>query len=257
MTFDPFALIRQRLEEASEHLTEMGRAIIHPRHKPGFTSTHAAIMSCPWTIIAHDWQGPFERGLNGFLTATRSVPDIITKQLGYDPHGMRLPWHTRLAKALKRRWHGPTTADEETKRRKKFQRKFEKKFAKFRQHPLSEERHEVIHRSGLPHWEVRVKGRFRTYVGGPMNPLPLVEEFPHITGEDPAFWVLADSSPMLVEPMAADFCWVIPQPGGAAKTLPLFDECRAFLQAARDLEALARRLYQDIHQGHQLTSPPW
>jgi hypothetical protein len=145
---------------------------------------------------------------------------------------------------------------EETKRRKKFHRKFEKKFRKFRQHPLSEERHEVIHRSGQPHWEVRKKGKFKDYTGGPNNPLPAVEEFPFIPREDPAFCGYADSSPPLIEPVPADFWWVIPQKNGTL-TLPLFDACRGFLGLARELEVFARQLYQDIHQGKKLTSPPW
>jgi hypothetical protein len=255
MTFDPSDLVESKLEEAGKLLTKLARVIIHPRHKAGFTATHAAIMSCPGTLIAHAWHEEFEATLNAFLAVTHSVPDIITKQLGYDAYGMRLPWYRRLGNAIKRWWHGSTPAEEEKKRRKKFQRKFDKKLRKFRQHPLVEERHEVIHRSGLPHWEVRVKGRFETYIGRPMNPLPAVEQWPIIPREDPAFWVLADSSPLPLEPMADDFSWVIPQPNGPDKELPLFDECRAFLRAARDLAAHARQLQQTIHQGQTLTKP--
>jgi hypothetical protein len=267
MSFDPFALVGGKLEQASKHLTEMGQAIIHPRHKPSFTATHAAIMSCPGTVIAHDWHEPFERQLNAFLAATRSVPDIITKQLGYDRPRTNLPLFSRWFYSIKSwlggsAWTGndlwlSSLGGDEKKRRKKFQRKFEREFNRFRQFPLSEERHEVIHRSGLAHWQVTVKGRFKTYVGGPMNRLPAVEEFPCIPREDPAFWLLADSSPPLVEPTAADFWWVIPQPNGTDRSLPLFEECRSFLRAAGGLEALARQLYQDIHQGQKLTSPPW
>jgi hypothetical protein len=267
MTFDAFALVGTKLEQAGKHLEEMGQAIIHPRHKPGFTATHVAMMSCPGTVIAHNWHEPFESQLNAFLAATRSVPDIITKQLGYDMPRTKPPWYSRWLYSMKSwlggsAWTGnhswlSSLGEGERKRRKKFQRKFEREFKKFRQFPLSEERHEVIHRSGLAHWQVRVKGRFKTYVGGPMNRLRAVEEFPFISREDPSFWLFADSSPPLVEPMAADFWWVIPQPDGTDKSLPLFDECRTFLRAAGGLETLARQLYQDVHQGQKLTSPPW
>lgn len=95
-----------------------------------------------------------------------------------------------------------------------------------------------------------------------MNRLPAVEEFPFIPRQDPAFCLLADSSPPLVEPMAADFWaadfwWVIPQPDGTDKSHPLFAEYRNFLRAAGSLEARARQLCQVIHQGQKLTSPPW
>ncbi len=243
MTFEPFDLVDSKLEEAGKLLTKMEQVIIHPRHKPGFTATHVAIMSCPGTIVGHDWHKEFEATLNAFLAATHSVPDIITKQLGRDAHDMRLPWYRRLG-------------EEEKKRREKFQREFDKNLGKFRQHPLSDERHEVIHRSGLPHWEVRVKGRYKTYIGGPMNPLPAVEQWPIIPREDPAFWLLANSTPLPLEPTAADFWWVIAQPSGPDRSLPLFDECRAFLRAACDLGAHARQLHQAIHQGQTLTKPP-
>jgi hypothetical protein len=256
MTFEPFDLVDSKLEEADRLLTKMGEVVIHPRHKPGFPQTYVAIMSIPGTIVGYDWHKEFEATLNAFLAATHSVPDIITKQLGYDAHGMRLAWYRRLGDAIKRLWHGSTAADEEKKRRKEFQHKFDKKLRKFRKHPLSDERHEVIHRSGLPHWEVRVKGRFTTFTGGPMNPLPAVEELPIIPREDPKFWLFADSSPLPLEPKAADFWWVIPQANGPDKSLPLFDECRAFLHAAQDLEAHARQLHQAIHQGKTLTKPP-
>jgi hypothetical protein len=220
-------------------------------------------MSCPGTIIVHNWHDKFEGELNAFLAATRSVPDIITKQLGYDARGLKLPWYLRwLPGDLQSAQTGTdawvlSVTKEEKKRRRKFHRKFEKKFIQFRRHPLSNERHEVMHRSGLPHWEVRVKGTFKTYIGGPMNPLPPQEDWPVIPREDPAFWALADTSPRLLEALRDDFYWVIPQPDGTIFSLPLFEECRNFLQAANDLVEHARQLYQAIHQGHALTSPPW
>jgi hypothetical protein len=244
MPFDAFALVNSKLEEADTLRNRMGQVIIHPRHKPGFPAALTAmVMSCPEIIVAHDWHKEFEATLNAFLPATRCVPDIITKQVGYDTHGGDVAWLSSLD-------------DEETKRRKKFQRKFEKKVQQFRQHPLSKQRNEVCHYSGVPNWEVRVRGRFETYIGGPMNPLPAVEKWPIIHKEDPVFWELADSSPRPLEPTAADFWWVIADPIGPTRSLPLFDECRAYVKAARDLAVRAHRLYQEIHQGHTLTKPP-
>jgi hypothetical protein len=178
------------------------------------------------TVVHYDWQKEFEAALNGFLGATRSVPDIIRKQLGYDDQGNK----------EKNKWL-KSLDSEETARRKKFRDEFEPGFRGFRKHPLSDQRDEAFHRSGIPQWRVQAEKLSGTYSGGPMDSLPVVETLPTITQEDPRFWQLAESPPQQIIPSAADFWWVIPQPGGPDLERPLFAECRAYLQLARDLAA--------------------
>jgi hypothetical protein len=244
MSSDPVDVVDRKLNEARAHLLEMGQVIIHPSRKADFPRHLVAMMSCPGTMIHHPWQEEFDRALNAFLTSTRSVRDIISKRFGSDEYGNGKKWLRSLD-------------SNEQARRKQFRDQFELKFKSFDEHPLSVERKEVAHWSGVAHWEVRINGRFgETYVGGPTARLPDADCPPPYEGEDAALAWITSTNILPLVPGWSDFWWVIPQQNGT-KSLPLFTTCNEYLGKADDLTEHARRLYESIHQGQTFTLPPW
>ncbi|MBI3407538.1 MAG: hypothetical protein HY040_04180 [Planctomycetes bacterium] len=213
MSNDPFDVVDRKLSEARAHLHEMGQVMIHPSHKSGFPRQLAVMMSSAGTIIHHPWQEHFDRALNAFLSSTRSVPDIIFKRCGYDKYAGGKNWLQSLD-------------SNEQDRRRQFHDQFESKFKPFCDHPLSVERKEVAHWSGVAHWEVRINGHFgRTYVRGPTTRLPNTDCPPPYAGEDAALaWITSTNNLPLV-PSWPDFWWVIP--------------------------------HASIHDGQTFTLPPW
>jgi hypothetical protein len=240
---DYFDVVDLKEAEAGKHLQRMGEALIHPRHRPNMSAHYAALLSCPGTIIHHSWHDTFNSELNAFLSTARSIPDVIQNRFGYDKPHLN-SWLLALDQ-------------QEQDRRKDFQKQFKAKFDPFRQLPLNGERNEAHHGSGVAHWEARVKGRWGTYIGGPTKPIPSTESPPAVPGEDSALAILAANSILPIEPMHTDFWWAIPQPDGSVRSLPLFLECRSFLPAATGLVIHARQLFQNIHNGHPFTLPPW
>jgi hypothetical protein len=242
MSVDPLDVVYLKLQEASDHLDKAGKALIHPRHRPD-ARHYAHLFSCQNTIIHHPWHPNFTMHLNAFLGATRSAPDMVLHRAGYDDP-KKNPWLLAVDEG-------------EKKRRKRFHRKFEKRFSVFRELPLNTERNEVHHRSGMARWEVVVKGMYGTYQGGPDKPLPSAET-PFINaGDDPALqWAAAEAPVLPIVPSWQDFWWRVPQPDGTEKRLPLVDECKKFLAAARELADYGRQLFQAIHAGHKFTPPP-
>jgi predicted nuclease of predicted toxin-antitoxin system len=207
---DYFDVVDSKLREASKHLQTMGQVPIHPRHRPGFSGHHAAMLSSPDTMMVHDWHDAFNSALNAFLSATRSVPDVIRNRFGYDCPDKN-PWLLKL------------DPDERTRRRR-FGRRFEKQFERFGQLPLNEERNEAHHGSGVAHWEVVVRGSWGTYTGGPLRRLPQTEYRESDPGEDPPLGWLPGACTRELEVRWTDFWWVIPQDGAPPLRLPLFDE---------------------------------
>src|SRR5437868_7583085 len=102
----------------------MGRALVPPQHRSGFSGYVAAQMSCPGTIVGHVWQPDFDCEFNAFLSTAKSVPDIILHRFGYDDAGVSKAWLSGL------------DAGEQTRRRD-FRQQFNKKMQPFRAHPLT------------------------------------------------------------------------------------------------------------------------
>jgi hypothetical protein len=245
MTNNPFDVVDRKLNEARARLGEMGQVIIHPSHRPALPRHLAVMMSCAGTIIHHPWQDEFDPALNAFLSSTRSVPDIVSKRCGYDEYGDGKKWLRSLD-------------SNEQDRRKQFRDQFKLKFKPFCNHPLSVERKEVGHWSGVAHWEVRIKGHFgKTYIGGPTTRLPDTECAPPYGGKDAALAWITSKNILPLVPSWSDFWWVIPQQNGTMLSLALFANCKQYLGEAENLTAHARRLYASIHEGQTFTLPPW
>jgi hypothetical protein len=235
-----FELVEFKFEKAKRRLDEMGKALVPPM----LDRRHVAVMSSG-AVLHHEWREPFDAELNGFLSTTRSVPELIQYRFGYDrPNKKRNAWLLPLDQ-------------KEQARRIQFHQQFEAKFEQFRQLPLTEERHITEHRNGIAHWEVRVRDLWgREYVGGPKQRIPDIVSAPTYPGDDPALACVAANSILPLIPKHTDFWWAIPQPGGGLLRVPLFPECRKFLAEAEALVTHARALFQQIHGGYQLTLPP-
>jgi hypothetical protein len=225
-----------KFREAERHLQNMGKVIAPPT-----LNGHQVALVASGVILHHEWREPFNDDLNAFLSATRSIPELIQFRFGADRCLDK--WIAKLDQ-------------QEQYRRKEFQDQFESKFAPFRQLPLGKERNIVLHREGVAHWEVRVKGRWGEYVGGPTTPLPSVEMPPPITREDPEFFGFADYPLPPIVPMPNDFWWAIPQADGTVRREELFPECKRFLSEAAALAGYARVLFQNIHEGQPFSLPP-
>jgi hypothetical protein len=212
---------------------------LHPIHKGAITSHMAAQMSSLNTVMPHIWHDAFNSQLNHFLTATRSVPDIIQTRFGYD--GKQKAWLSRLD-------------PQEQHRRQEFKDKFSAHFTVFNRLPLSDQRRQTIHGSGLADWHVEVKGLRGVYFGDNMTPLDQTEP-PLPSSGDPALDVpMMMSHSLPIQPLGKDF-WF--GPIGDLNKRSFFPECQGYLSAARNLVTEARTLFANIHQGHPLTPPQW
>jgi len=243
MPTDPFDIVDAKREEANQCLAKLGTVYVRPEHKGQATSYMIAVMSCPGTIVIHQWHDEFKRLLHGFLAATRSIPDIIENRFGYDD------------KAWDRKAWLRTLDPGEQQRRKDFSKTFRPDFDAFKGHALKAQRRKAIHFDGQADWHVVVKGfRGETYFGDNLTPLDQAESLPALTG-DPALDLPALESPLLpLQPLAKDF-WLGAK--GDPDRTPLFDECRSYLRDADNLIMAARRLFHSIHNGHPFTIPTW
>jgi hypothetical protein len=242
MSADPFDVVDVKREEASHCLRKLGRVFIRPEHKGQATSYMIAAMSCPGTIVAHQWHDEFKTLLHGFLAATRSIPDIIESWFGYDEKAPdRKAWFKSLDPG-------------EQQRRKEFSKGFKPGFDAFKHHALSAQRRKAIHFDGQADWHVEVRGvRGGTYFGDNTTPLDQAEAL--VFGGDPVLDVPVMSSPALhLQPRVDDF-WLGSR-GDPTRT-PLFGECRRYLSEADTLIKTARSLFASIHDSHPFTVPTW
>jgi hypothetical protein len=70
-----------KLDNAFFHLSEMGRALEPPQR-----TQHSVAMQASGAIIGKDWQRPLYAHLDAFLSAARSVGNIIMCSFGADTH---------------------------------------------------------------------------------------------------------------------------------------------------------------------------
>jgi hypothetical protein len=145
-------------DHAQFHFERMSAAL-HPPEATAFT----AIMASRGAIIGHEWHRPFYAHLDAFLSAARSIPELIRCCFGYDTDNRM------------RRWFSALNASERARRRL-FSESFEASYVAFRQLPLGTARHESEHRKGYPPATVTTTGLLGvTYAGDPITRLPSSE----------------------------------------------------------------------------------
>ena len=114
-------------------------------------------------ILGTDWHRSFYAHLDAFLSAVRSVPEVIQFCFGKDDHHL-----VRQAFAV--------LPPEELARRCEFKKQFKSTHNAFRHLALSEARHISEHRTGFAPVDVTVVGMLGiTYVGGPTKQIPTTE----------------------------------------------------------------------------------
>jgi hypothetical protein len=221
---DPWVGVNLKLEHASFHLEGMGKAL-QPPERTG----HSVAIESTGAIVGGMWARAFYAHLDAFLSATRSVPELIRCCFGADNHPTISQWFTNLD-------------EDEKNRRRAFEREFKADLTAFRNLPLSTARHISEHRTGAPPVSVTVTGRFGvTYQGGPTKPIPMTE-----TQKLPDEYAFLEKR-TLVRPMWTDF---------EIDGRPLFETCREYLGSAQALAAKARTLAQQVHGERKLTPPP-
>ena len=219
-----WAGVKLKLQNAEFHLHQMARSLAPPER----TATNVAL-EASGTIIDTEWQLSFYAHLDAFLSAARSVAEIINCCFGVDKHRAKTAWN-RLATA-------------EKDRRCKFWQQFQTHYDSFHRLRLGEARHISEHRTGYAPVKVTISGRFGvTYIGGPTKPVP-ISETPHI--DDPNLAWMAKSQ--RVRPNWDDF---------DIEGQGLFPACRNYLDGARVLVDEARRISDEVHGTNSLTPPP-
>ena len=210
-------------------LEEMTRSLQPPKG--------AAVLEAAGAIVDTQWQRSFYPNLDAFLAMARSIPEIIQACFGAD-----------LGSRPMKLWFGALPPDART-RRKKFSAGFKPCYDKFRQHPLSNARNISFHRTGYPDVQVSITGRFGVnHIGSPVKPVPTAESRPvSDIGDRPVGVWAATQAPLPIRPSWTDF---------TLDGKPLFEECRAYLELAKQLIDQARDICTRVHGTDSLTTLP-
>jgi hypothetical protein len=176
---------------------------------------------------------PLYAHFNAFLSAARSIPEIIQCCFGVDRgHKVMETWFDGL---------NPTEQDQ----RRLFKSRFAKAYKHFRDDlPLSNTRHVIEHRSGVAPVEVVVISHLGvTYVGTPAEPIPTTEFRPVADSSIPR-----DNAIPMPEPLWTDY---------KIDGQPLFSVVRDYLANAGILIAEARAIAACVYgSGLEPTPPP-
>jgi hypothetical protein len=222
---DLWAGIDLKIESASFHLDGMGKALQRPEQ-----THYNVVLESAGQLSGGNWHITFYAHLDAFLSATRSVPELIRCCFGIDPSQKMQPWFDDLDR-------------EERERRREFGDQFKADYEAFRALPLGTARHISEHRTGFAPVTVMVSGRFGIYAGSPIKPIPTSEmqrELPD-SNMPPGM-----EKPIPVQPSWQDF---------DIDGKPLFETCRDYLDRARFLINAARALAENVHGDSKLTWP--
>jgi hypothetical protein len=221
-----WAGIALKLEYARFHLDRMWRSLEPPER----TQMNVAL-EASGAIIDTGWQRSFYPYFDAFLTAARSVPEIINACFGAD-----------LGSREMATWFQGLDHDEQD-RRCAFTGQFNDRRRTFGNLPLSKARNISVHRTGVAPVTVATTGFFGvTYTGGPTSPIPSTETRQI---DDPNLPFLAKPSPL--RPMYSDFYF------DGQKLEPM---CRDYIESAQALVNDARTVVQQVHGYNTLSAPP-
>src|SRR5258708_426560 len=131
-----------KIEYARFHLQRMGQALEPPER----TQWNVAI-EASGAIIDTGWQRSFYAHFDAFLSATRSVAEIINCCFGVDEHRAMKAWFDQLPA-------------EEQVRRREFWKQFQVQYDRFCGSPLGAARRISEHRTGYAPVTVTISGMF-------------------------------------------------------------------------------------------------
>jgi len=175
-----WAGVEIKLRNAEFHFGKMDRS----RQPPEQTWSNVAL-EASGAIIDTGWQRSFYAHLDAFLSATRSVAEIIKCCFGVDQHPTMTAWFNERPA-------------EEQERRRDFRRQFQAHYDRFCGLPLGTARHISEHRTGYAPVTVAISGLFGvTHFGGPTKSVPLSETRKI---DDPALAFLAKPKPTTDSP---------------------------------------------------------
>ena len=214
-----------KLQNAEFHLRRMD----HSLQPPEATWSNVALQASG-AIIDTGWQRSFYAYLDAFLSATRSVAEIIKCCFGVDQHPPMVAWFNGLPA-------------EEQDRRREFKRQFQVHYDHFCGLPLGKARNVSEHRTGYAPVTVAINGLFGvTYIGSPTEAVPIAESRKI---DDSALAFLAKPKP--IQPTWDNF-----DIGGQS----LWPACRDYLSGAQVLMVEARRIALLVHGAQSLSVPP-
>ena len=227
-----WAGVELKLQNAEFHFRQMTRSLESPER----TATNVAV-EASGAIIDTGWQLSFYAHLDAFLSAARSVAEIIKCCFGVDKQlKIKVDQHPKM-----KVWFNQLCPEEQDRRRE-FWKQFQPHYEDFRDLDLSRARNISVHRTGYPRVVVTISGRFGvTYTGGPATRVPISET--RLDSGDLA-WM---DKPLAVRPKWDDFD-IGPQ--------GLCPACQDYLDGAQDLMNDARRISGEVHGTNSLTPPP-
>ena len=215
-----------KLEYARLHYVQMIRALDPPP-----PTAHQVAQISTGAIVSTAWQRTFYAHFDAFLSAARSIPEIIQCCFGHDGHPAMRAWLKEMAV-------------DEVSRRMEFRRQFGPAYKQFRDLALSNTRHVVEHRTGVAPVEVMVVSMWGlTHVGSPTKHIP-ESEIRDVPNAEMAW---------MVQPMP------VPTPNWAdfkVDDQPLFTAVRDYLEASANLVRNAREIADAVHGSSFLTPPP-
>jgi hypothetical protein len=150
-----WAGILLKVEHAGFHFDRMGQSIQPPER------THYNVaLEASGTILDTGWQRSFYAYFDAFLSAARSVPEILQCCFGHDPNHRMKAWFDALP-------------SDEQRRRKEFSARFAPALSTFRSLDLGTSRHVSEHRRGFAQVDVSISDFFGVmHVGGTITPVP-------------------------------------------------------------------------------------
>jgi hypothetical protein len=220
-----------RIRDAEDSYREMRASLAPPRQ--------AGRLIAAGVVPDTRWQDNLDRHVKTFLSSVRSIPWIIEACFGKDLGSPEMKdWWKRLP-------------PEEQQRRKTFSAKFRSDRETLDRHHLTNERNVSEHRLGYPNIEAKVVGPSGTeHIARPGVRIPAAEPRPLEANidDDPAKQWAATEPPRPINPPRPDQYTIDGK--------PLFPECEAYLQLARDIRVRAQVICDAEHGGKHLSTPP-
>jgi hypothetical protein len=208
-----------KLSHADFHLIKMEGSL----EDPARAGMHPALRE---SAAFTDWQPAFYAYFDAFLSAARSVPEIIQFCFGQDTHPKVKEAFQKLSAA-------------EQARRQRFTERFRRIHADFREHCLSTARDISVHRAGYPDVKVAAISFYGvSYSGNPVERVPTSET----RKTDDRYGFLARPMPLTVLPRAF-----------TVEGEPLFAACRDYLTQAHCVAKEARTIAEQVHGNNSLT----
>ena len=214
---DLWAGIDLKIENAGFHFKGMVKSL-QPPERPLYLVR----------LTRENWRTAFYAHLDAFLSAARSVPELIRCCFGVEDSSKMRNWFNALDR-------------EERERRHDFEAKFKADYVAFCELPLGAARHISEHRTGFPPVTATVSRRFGIiYHGDPIKPVPISE-----TRKLPPEYSWMEK-PTAVEPSWRDF---------HIDGKPLFEARREYLDRVQVLAIQARGLAEEVRGASKLTWP--